>query len=145
MKTFIFLAIVIIGLFGYILFYDKTASKGDSTPSLEQLEKNLLLENDTGGVYADEPFSAHRATEPIQPISEDIAFEQVAEIILQINPCYRKEWITLNSSMYTLLPDSSAREAFAQKIARKLHLSDREREEAMRKNRILWDWVIMLR
>jgi hypothetical protein len=170
MKTFIFLLLVIIGLFGYILFYTNAQTdraKMKKTPSLdkiEQLESEVLQQADTyrnNSTAVSTPSTAtgsehldttdmHTVLSPkeekrLAPISENVTFEQLQAIIVESNPRYPKSLITLNSYMRSLLPNDESRSLFKAKIAQTFHLSDAQIEEAMQKNRLLWDWVNLLR
>lgn len=177
MKTFIFLLIVIIGLFAYILFYSSAQTERiEEIPSLEKVEKiereilhtveqdtpnkiesktdmkrrlpqhtDTTVPSDTTDMHSMLTHSAESADETLSPISENITYEQLRAIVTESNPRYPKALITLDSPMRSLLPDDETKALFKAHIAETFHLNDEQIEHAMKKNRILWDWVNMLR
>ncbi len=186
MKTFIFLLILIVALFGYIFFYASAPQSTDEiveaqpVPTLERIEPNdtsaAIDEEITELVPAKHPENTQyvkqnnrteRETEIINdaptqkkqalnrirandsqkltPIQEDMTFMQLKEIIARINPKYPQDSITLDTPMRSLLRNDSQREAFVQEIARNFHINHAQLTHYMARNRLLWDWVNMLR
>lgn len=179
MKTFIFLLILIVALFGYIFFYASAPQSTDEiveaqpVPTLERVEpndtsaaideeitelvpvpakQNNRTERETE-IIDDAPSQKKQAlnhirangSQKLTPIQEDMTFMQLKEIIARINPKYPQDSITLDTPMRSLLRNDSQREAFVQEIARNFHINHAQLTHYMTRNRLLWDWVNMLR
>ncbi len=182
MKTFIFLLILIIALFGYIFYTPAQQStekitEEQSAPTLEAVEsdnttdtieeemEHLRKSNKPGKEEpqaqsskrseksTDESF---RLTKNIQTqqgtangtlpsIQEDITFVRIKEIIQRVNPHYPQSLIALNTPVASLLPAQSQKEAFEEEIASHFNINIAQVKHYMSKNRLLWDWVNMLR
>ena len=158
MKTFIFLFILLIAFFIYLFMYapphkDKKIEDPTIANSLtlDAIEKKVREIKEIG---QEEPvdkkeysFSENLRKSVVyqenyaKPISENVTFDTLVEIISKIKPNILKESVTLNTPMNLLLTSKEQKERFAEKIADTFKLSDTKTRELMKKNRLLWDWV----
>lgn len=163
MKTFIFLLILIIGLY-YVIFTQTEDAPAAAqreqidmpaptpTPTLEAIETIGEDENHVSAQAAERspksvpttsstPANSHS----LPAIEEDMTFLQLKSIIHTINPHYPQQRITLNSSIASLLPTQAARERFAKEISAQFSISEHDALSALGQKRLLWDWVNLFR
>ncbi len=158
MKTFIFLFIVIFGLFVYIFFYaSQPARTGTSNRHITHTQHtNIHSSSELPDSHATD-LSAEAGKKTSLPsktdfvpdaIPEDMAYEELKSLIVTINPRYPSALITLNSHMRSLLPTQQMQSEFIQQIRSRYHLTLEESgtpQHHFRKHRLLWDWVNMIR
>jgi len=161
MKTFIFLLILIIGLY-YVIFTQKEDAPAAAqteqismpasapAPTLEAIE--TIGEDHVSAQAAGKPPKSAPAVSStpanhhsLPTIEEDMTFLQLKSIIHTINPRYPQQRITLNSSITSLLPTQAARERFAREISAQFAISERDARNALGQKRLLWDWVNLFR
>jgi len=156
MKTFIFLLILIIGLY-YVIFTQKEDAPAAAqteqismpasapTPTLEAIETigedHAEVPPKSAPAASSTPANHHS----LPTIEEDMTFLQLKSIIHTINPRYPQQRITLNSSIASLLPTQAARERFAREISAQFPISERDARNALGQKRLLWDWVNLFR
>ena len=160
MKTFIFLFIVIFGLFFYIFFYAPVDNRRHTPPHIGTIEHissstkervSTLHENtDTITLTTSDTKAANALFQSEKPsaIPEDLTFEDLKALIIEINPHYPKSLIALNSRMHSLLPTQNMQQRFIDHIQSRYQfpLDDTATlQEHFRKHRLLWDWVNLLR
>ena len=160
MKTFIFLSILIIGIFVYIFGYQNRAvqahhaaqtTTADATPTLEHIEREAQAVTSaapspvTEKTAASHELSSLTQRQKLAPIQEDDTFDRLKNILQTVRPNYRYANITLNTPMSLFLRSEQERNAFSEAIASEFHLDYNQVEKGIQKNRILWDWVNQLR
>lgn len=172
MKTFIFLLIAIVALFGYIFFTPSPQDHEEEivpvapAVTLASVEPNETTDTidtemaDTEMALLKNRMQRHATTpartaptdttspvvkNDLPAIQEDMTFLELRGIVHRINPDYPRHLITLDTPMRTLLPTRSEQEAFVEAIGRQFHLNASQTKHYMTKNRLLWDWVNMLR
>ncbi len=161
MKTFIFLFILLISFFAYLFVFSQKQreqkldfNETDDSPSLRAIEKKIEKKfdsTDQNNKSEEYTFSKKLKQSVIydkemqKPISENVTFDTLIEIISQIKPDYPKNSITLNTDMNSLLTTKEDKKRFEEKIQENFNLKEPRIKELMKKNRLLWDWVNTLR
>ncbi len=164
MKMFIFLFILIAAFFTYIFtaggksepIYTEPRNVAE-IPTLEEIEAavlnepttqtdhkhssyNTLSETDSSRVHQN---TIYDTTTP--PIPEYMTFDKFQALLLEINPYYPKSAITLNLPLSSVIRTKSERETFRQKMLHDFHLSEQQVEQLMQEDKLIWDWINLLR
>ncbi len=157
MKTFIFLLILIVAFFSYIF-----TSGGNNVPS--QREPKLVMQQAPTLEMIEESAKNHASEEPnpttiyTDSLDEDIlynsktpsipeymTFDKFEAILLEINPYYPKSAITLNLPLSSVIRTRREKEAFREKMRNDFHLPEKEINQMMQQNKLIWDWINRLR
>jgi hypothetical protein len=166
MKTFIFLLILIIAFFTYIFTANSNNSNSDNQnkqvrsviqqqPTLEILEDSMShesiekpkIENIYSITNEDLPNpdmdSLYKSDTPSIP--ENMTFDKFKAVLIQINPYYPESAITLNLPLSSVIRTPKEKQLFRKKMKEDFHLSETQIDYLLKKNKLIWDWINLLR
>jgi hypothetical protein len=162
MKTFIFLFILIIAFFAYIFTANNTNNQNKQVrsviqqqPTLEILEDSMLSESinkpkiediystTNEDILDSQTDSLYHSSTPSIP--ENMTFDEFKAVLIQINPYYPEGAITLNLPLSSVIRTPKEKQQFRKKMKENFHLSETQIDYLLKENKLIWDWINLLR